>query len=255
MNNILIKSTKELNNQKKFILTQEELSIIRDALDEIFIEGDMLYDTDGGLETYDWDMENIKGDLFNGATKIVFCPDGANYVIKAPITGTITYNNNDEETSVGSYINYYSKCHDKSYCIDEYNLYIEAKKRGIEDFFAYIEEINSPIDERVFLQEKVNSSPFLQSTTLNTLEKSTAENQIEQTILDFIQKNQIVDLYNALEHDADILFTLYDTYSLKQLQKLNQFIKDYNINDLTYNNMGARNDNTICFFDYSGYYE
>lgn len=239
--------------KKQIILTQEEHSIIRNALEEIFIEGGV-YETDNGLELYNWDMENIIGELFSGATKIVFCPQGADYVIKAPIIGALV-NDSIDEDEYDSRIDYYSKSRNETYCVDEYNLYLEAIKRGIEKFFAYTQEITSPIDERVFLQEKVNPFPPLDSNTLNTLVKNTDISQIREAEFQFAREHQILELYNALGCDADVLFVLYDTYPLIELQKLNQFVKDYSINDLTYNNMGVRDDDTLCFFDYSGYYE
>lgn len=239
--------------KKQIVLTQEEHSIIRNALEEIFIEGE-IYETDNGLEVYNWDMDNITGELFSGATKIVFCPQGANYVIKAPIIGALI-NESVDEDEYDSRIDYYSKSRNETYCVDEYNLYLEATKRGIEKFFAYIQEIASPIDERIFLQEKVNPFPPLDSNTLNTLVKNTDKSQVREAEFQFAQEHQILELYNALGCDADVLFVLYDTYPLIELQKLNQFIKDYSINDLTYNNMGVRDDDTLCFFDYSGYYE
>lgn len=241
--------------KKQIIPTQEELSIIKNALEEIFLEGEV-YETDNGLEAYNWDMDNIVGELYSGASKIVFCPQGADYVVKAPITGTLTYENRDEdEDEYDNHIDYYSQSRSETYCVDEYNLYLEATKRGIEKFFAYIQEITSPIDERIFIQEKVNLFPALDSNTLDTLVKNTAKNLISDAEFNFAQEHHILELYYALGCDADILFTLYDIYPLVELQALNNFIKDYDINDLTYNNMGVRDDNTICFFDYSGYYE
>lgn len=241
--------------KKQIIPTQEELSIIKNALEEMFFEGEV-YETDNGLEAYNWDMDNIVGELYSGASKIVFSPYGANYVVKAPITGALVYEDeNDYEYVTGNHIDYYSQSRSETYCIDEYNLYLEATKRGVEKFFAYIEELTSPIEERVFIQEKVNLFPALDSNTLDTLVKNTAKNLIPDAELNFAQEHHILELYNALGYDADILFALYDIYPLVELQALNNFIKDYDINDLTYNNMGIRDDNTICFFDYSGYYE
>lgn len=241
--------------KKQIIPTEEELSIIKNALEEIFFEGEV-YETDNGLEAYNWDMDNIVGELYSGASKIVFSPYGANYVVKAPITGTLTYEDEDDYEYIHSnHIDYYSQSRSETYCVDEYNLYLEATKRGVEKFFAYIQEITSPIDERVFIQEKVNLFPALDSNTLDTLVKNTAKNLISDAELNFAQEHNILELYYALGCDADVLFALYDTYPLVELQALNNFIKDYDINDLTYNNMGVRDDNTICFFDYSGYYE
>ena len=241
------------DTKKQIVLTQEEYSIIRDALEEIFIEGE-IYETDNGLEVYNWDMDNIIGELFSGATKIVFCPQGADYVIKAPIIGALT-NESEDEDEYDNHVDYYSKSRNETYCVDEYNLYLEATKRGIGKFFAYTQEITSPIDERIFLQERINPFPPLDSNTLNTLIKNTDKSQVREAELQFAQEYRILELYKALGYDADVLFALYDTYPLMELQELNQFIKDYSINDLTYNNMGTRNDDTICFFDYSGYYE
>lgn len=242
----------------RYVLSQEERTIINDAVRELYCNGS-LYTRDDSFEDYGWDMEEIKGEIYSGASKIVFCPTEADYVVKMPIKGSITRKNleDEEDEYEEQQIQTYTNCQASTYCIDEYNIYSAAKENQVDNFFAYIEEIASPIDERIFLQEKVESYPLLESSTFTNLIKekssqSTAE--IQNDVSNFVKEKNLLELFIAAQKDFDILFTLYDLYPLEQLQKLNDFIKEQHINDLAYHNLGTRTDGSLCFFDYCGFY-
>lgn len=242
----------------RYALSQEEQAIINNAVRELYCNGS-LYRSDDEFDEYNWDMEEIRGEICSGATKIVFCPTEADYVIKMPVKGTITHKSLENEGSEyeEQEIQTYTNCQASTYCIDEYNIYLAAKENQVDNFFAYIEEITSPIDERIFLQEKVESYPPLESLTFTNLirekgSQSTAD--IQNDVSNFVKEKNLLDLFIAAQKDSDILFTLYDLYPLEQLQKLNNFIKEHHINDLAYHNLGTRTDGSLCFFDYCGFY-
>ena len=182
----------------------------------------------------------------NGISKVVLIFD--NFVLKTPITGCVwqIYDDNDEP------IDDYEFDEDTlfDYCDLEVKLYDLAKKYGVEKFFA--ETIK--IDYYVYMQEKYDYA-FRSCRPDGFVEMKESFYTKGSFNYDrcrlYAANNHLNDIFR-ISKDIDIFISLLCLYSIKELQKLNDFISKFDIDDLHSGNVGWFGNN-LKLIDFSGY--
>lgn len=136
---------------------------------------------------------------------------------------------------------------DKDYCQIEYDIYIRAVKEGVGIFFAETFKL-SP---KVYTQEECDEifEDFLEND--DTLPPRSLNGFSSEDITIYASDNGILRLKSAL---GTTLFRYFlDCYSIHSLQKLNEFLVKYDVNDLHEKNLGWF-DGKLKFFDFCGFH-
>lgn len=242
-------------------VTELDYSVINEVLSQLYDE-----DNEGIFETGDDfysccnSVAYVGGELASGASKVVYMPPLADFVVKVPIAGSIpqVY---DEETD--SYEEgekeYYNGFRTSSYCEDEMFLYEEAKVLGVSEFFPEIVEIDTILDERVFAQEKVTPLYAYDEDLLNSKLKQEVDSKaqsaqasdIRESELKWFEDNMLG--YLGKVSDRDVIFALIEQYGISKVRKLNMLCKLHGINDIEDRNVGVNKNGKIVIFDYSGW--
>lgn len=194
----------------------------------VLYHGDETYlDEDG----YEWS---------NGVSKVcITIPNKT--VLKTSIDGTIQ--DYDWDTGENLEVPIYTTYPD--YCKIEYEIYEAAKAKGLDYFFAEI----LPMGGTVYAQEcyTMTVDDFIFSEEgkdyfADFKRNRPSENEISVEGLDSL----------ADKFDAQTFALFYWTFSTEELIKLQDFLDEYDINDLHAGNIGFFNGD-LKIFDYCGF--
>ena len=193
----------------------EELEAIIN--DEYLYEGSFIEDIEyNNIEYYA---------IYTGASKGVIIPyELSDYVIKIPF----------------NYDDYSDRNYDYNYCDLEYENYLKAIEYGVADFFAEIKPLINIDGFTIYAQARV----------VQGLWNSNKKYQFEDA------KKKISDIYGGdvnSECPTCTIALLIDNYGELKVLDFLIFISEYEINDLTDNNIGLLNGN-IKILDYSGFF-
>lgn len=167
----------------------------------------------------------------SGASKGVFIVQD-DEVIKMPFSKEEVENWEDEGDE-----EYVRADMEVNYCDLEYENYLRAKEEGLEKYFAAIRPIRSIKDVQLYAQEFCECDDFYESSNeSNNLALAVFERSISDVSL-----------------PRDWAGEFVETYGEKELERLYNFIAEYEINDLHNGNVGRKMDGTLCLIDYSGY--
>lgn len=185
--------------------------------DEYLYEGSFIEDIeDNGMEYYA---------IYTGASKGVIIPfDKSDYVIKIPF----------------NYDDYSDEYYGYNYCDLEYENYKKAIECGVADFFAEIKPLININGYTIYAQARV----------VQGLWNSNKKYQFEEA------KKKISDIYGGnveSECPTCTIALLIDNYGELKVLDFLIFISEYDINDLTDNNIGIL-DGNIKILDYSGFF-
>lgn len=161
-----------------------------------------------------------------GAYKIAVIFD--DYVLKKAYTGTA------HMTDDGSMR--YEDDEPEDSCETEVLLYRIAEKRGLERFFAKSEDIGNGIVKQERAEEFVKDREDINS------------NQRSE-VMAFVKQYGLCSLYAA--SNSEVFYWLMQEYSGKELLKLQDFVDEFDIDDLHSYNVGWCNGK-LKLIDYSG---
>lgn len=211
-----------------------------DILDRLFenkFEEVLYYDGVKGSTLNEWIdkhpnlLDNMGLFVSNGCSKICLVPEEGNWVIK---------------------INWGNKYRD--YCHDEVRNYARAEVLGIENFFAKSYELDHNYLYFIEIQEKVKPiedeiSGMFYEYISSGYEKEAFEDEDEYN-------DAVSSGLNDMSEEERLRAVYTDQQDIDEetLQKLIDFVYDYDINDLHEGNIARRlSDGQIVLMDYSGY--
>ena len=169
-----------------------------------------------------------------GCTKLVlFYNDFPDLVIKIPFKGVKNYDDYEDE--------YYYEDFDTDYCALESSNYSKSFSSGINDMFAATYFLANINNIPVYVSEKITCDVILKPS--NALKTATT----------LINKSDF--LVNDSRLNPTTVSVFIKDYGLKKVLKLLKFLEENNINDLHGGNVGFNSNNSICFIDYSGFFE
>lgn len=174
-----------------------------------------------------------------GATKLVIFTK-EDYVIKIPFCGDSDYYN--EEYYYYPFCNAggYDSC-EWNYCEVELDLYKEAVRYGVEEFFLepiFIGFSGLKHNHPIYVQEK--------AIIYEEYDSKHSKEEIEKTG-ELCAEHDLYCFHKAWLTD------FLDYYSLEDLQRLEKFIDDFYISDLHGGNLGYRRNGKPVIIDYAGY--
>lgn len=170
-----------------------------------------------------------------GATKVVLIPMDASFVIKIPFFGEKDWDwDNDPIPYMGAYAPGLEDVEPNNYCELEAELYKEAVKWELEDFFV----------PTVFFGD-VCGLPIYVQPRIHNIKRLAAKDSAYK----------YASIKGSEEFDTDVGANLVEFYNLNDVERLLQFFKHYKINDVdNFRNSGY---DTICgryvFWDYAGF--
>ena len=210
---------------------------ILDKLFENGFEEVLIFDGVKGKSQNKWIDENEElleeMNLFisNGCTKLCLIPTNGDWVIK---------------------INYNSRYRD--YCYDEVRNYNRAEAAGIGEYFAHSYELGKDYKYFIEIQEKVKTSEEDISDKFYSYASSSYDREDfedEETYNDAVEDN-VCDMSD--EERLRAVFEDSDNIDDTTLQKLIDFVDNYEINDLHEGNIAIRpSTGHYVLMDYSGY--
>lgn len=219
-----------------------------DGEEDVVFEDGILEDFCSGHADFSWAC---------GASKVVLIADNDDnsYVLKTAYVG-YAYEPRDEK---GDFIEdadwEFATWDREDDCRIEYLVYRAAVAKGVEHFFA--ETIK--VDGAIYMQEAYHQ-PLAAMSRSEMLYEVSDENRVrfkidgaeyDMTAVDNVaSENGLYDLRDRLGASTFILF--FDRYTVSELQALQQFLLDYDINDLHRNNIGWFYDE-LKFVDYCGF--
>ena len=219
-----------------------------DGEEDVVFENDILEDFCSDRTDFSWAC---------GASKVVLIAhnDDDSYVLKTAYVG-YAYEPKDENGDFIEDADWEFAAWDREDdCRVEYLVYRAAVARGVEHFFA--ETIK--VDGAIYMQEAYQQ-PLAAMSRSEMLYEVSEENrarfkvngsEYDATVVDNVAlENKLVDLRSRLGAATFILF--FDRYTVSELQALQQFIMDYDINDLHRNNIGWFYDE-LKFVDFCGF--
>lgn len=165
------------------------------------------------------DLDNFQ--FFYGETKGVVVVDYLDYVIKFP------FNN-----------------HEGDYCNREFNIYCEAKMRGIEHLFAECARMDDYYDLPVYIMAYCDVNA---DETCYTVEDYFLGN-LDEEEADHLRDTGAVNGYSS-ETVEEFLSNIWDNDDYSAFE---QFCEEFNVNDIHAGNIGHLNNKWVVI-DYSGY--
>ena len=212
----------------------KELAFITENVINFFKENDITEWSDFvyGYE-YDYDgHDSFCGRIEDGASKIVMIPMDKDYVIKIPF-----YGQEDEDEAIpfmGAVSPAIDTNESNDYCALEEVIYNEAVEWGIEDFFV----------PTVFIGDVLGVPIYVQTRITNTRHMTAKENTF---------KYASIKGSNML--DPDIGAQLVEFYALEHIEKLLQFFRVYDVNDVSNFRNGGFDPKfgRHVFWDYAGF--
>lgn len=213
---------------------------------------DALYNN-GALWDYNYNM---------GATKIVI-PYGNKIVFKTSIRGEVNF-----EEDEGSYDDYEEPLflnYSNDYSKKEYEVYLKAKKKGLDKFFVPIEKINNKVYAQEYCSNILSdltctdeisiSKRLYQNRDYYECYPDNDEGRFTRPIVKDLKKLKLEGLLKYFIGYKTIYAFLQD-YTIDEMTKLLSFLEENNINDLNTSNVGYYEENgdwKIKIFDYSGF--
>lgn len=214
-----------------------------DKIMEVLLDSHYTYENDGNQGIYDeypFDElscelrhidENFSFDYTCGASKIVAVLNDV--VLKIPFSG-IAYDydwlgNPLDEPEFKNYADY-----EPNYCEIEAKVYEEAKKIGIEDFFA----------ETIKVNDKVYAQPRFSVDVMDYEDNDDT---------DYRGAAELRKLYRLTQIPLCVFDSWYKTYDSNTLAKFSKFISEHKINDLHEKNIALFSDGKFRLIDYSGF--
>lgn len=198
-------------------------------------------------EVYEEDLLNYSGFGYEcGASKVVIILDDC--VLKTSYSGEVS-ECEDEEGNREITENF------PDYANLEYQLYQAAAEVGLDKFFAK----TSKVDDYVYEQSRVDASIVdlkhdnveLPWGYFHGRNKPRYYNEKDtDKIIEYCEKNGLHKLYFRIKFNA-IRYFLAE-YSIEELKKLNEFLIEYDINDISETNCGWI-DGNLVIFDFCGF--
>ena len=135
------------------------------------------------------------------------------------------------------------KDYESNYCQMEVEIYENAEREGVEEFFApcYFLENFDGAAIYVMARAEVSFDRLYSDLYERFSSEGRAENEIEDMLIDIEDSDEYVDW----------LFPYYSDYD--SFEKFVEFLRNSNINDLHSGNIGYIGDNVVLI-DYSGYF-
>lgn len=202
------------------------------------------YDT-----VYSWGYDIINkyfasSHCLNGVSKMVFILNDSNWVIKIPFNGYfyITWNEEDDwicEKEEWDCFRY--AMNDWDYCNVELEKYKDARKQGLECFFA----------ETKYLCKGMNNHPIYIQEKVIPVNKDTIKRKASNRALKIAGKTSTC-------LSKTWLALAIDFYGNEKVQKFVNYIENIDpeiSQDLHYGNYGYRLDGSPCLLDFSGWNE
>lgn len=179
---------------------------------------------------------------YSGASKVCFIFH--DFVLKMGFAGEaceVEENENLVLRKEEKYLSY--DCVGSKYEFDsmeiEYDLYCEAKRRGLEYFFAETERVS----DNLYVQERADCS-LNESDELYEWGSDASCNEA------IIAEYNLGYLFNLV---GSTVFSLFlDKYTEEELSKLSAFLEEFEINDLHEGNIGFFGEE-LKLFDFCGY--
>ncbi|MBR4890337.1 MAG: hypothetical protein IKU15_03335 [Clostridia bacterium] len=217
---------------------------------EIYQEGlDLLssnsfHYNDNTDRAYEEDLLDYSGfEYRTGASKVVLILDDC--VLKTSFNGTVEFDEDGEEVFVENFPDYAKM---------EYDLYQAAKERGIEFFFAKTTKVNDSIYEQPRVDATISDVRCEEDTLPDDYFPSGQPPYRHignaDAVTDFCEKNGLHKLYFNIKFNAIRYFL--GSYSIEELKKLNDFLTEYDINDISATNCGWI-DGRLVIFDFCGF--
>lgn len=219
---------------EKIISSHDNDEIFWDAVD--VLSGDF-YISDGDIHNIK-ELDDLTAKAWTDYRKDIDCLNGVSKIVlvfkdialKTTVSGEIFW---DDE--IGGYDEDNPIYIETDYCKIEAEIYQEAVARGIEEFFAEVREV----ERGVYAQERCRQTL---SETIDNFAEKYAGYECEEWIRNRFSSRVPVE---ALQY-------WLCTKSIFKIDKLMNFLFEYDINDLHRGNIGWFGDE-IKLFDYSGY--
>lgn len=196
----------------------------------------ILYEDDA-VSDYNW---------ANGVTKVcIVFPEG---VLKTTVSGTARdydYDTGDyyEEPSYDDW--------DDDWCEVEYNVYQAAVEAGVGQFFAETVKVR----EGVYFQERcltMMCDCFYDHKAYKRFGVAEGDDTgLSVEVEEFMEKHDLYALEDKIGRECVTLFAT--SYTGEELEALQKFLYDFDINDLHQSNMGKFADGSFKLFDFCGY--
>lgn len=239
-------------------MTQKELDIINDILDNLEIPSEFGGHTEGEdyyLNSVIDQCEEMGLDWDSGASKFVIFPNDCNYVIKIPMNGAWYYEEEydeeaDEYIDGEDYFEEYSGAYGGcrwDYCNAEVAAYADAKKAGFEDFLAETRYIGKTSDGTpAYVQEKVKVS-----WTYENKEGSKKPSPESSSRADETWEGKFKRFANKYWLGLAI-----DEKTEERVEAFIEFAKNHDCigADMHSQNFGYRADGSVVLLDYSGFW-
>lgn len=164
-----------------------------------------------------------------GSSKLVIIPEHLDFVVKIPFGADIEYVDDGEYYCDPFERAYYpeEREHGWDYCKSEAEYFKLAKKAGVSFFFAKTIYIGSISGVPIYVQEKIDIQESCHSRSCSDKERS---NSREKAIKMGMLRN--------CDFNDDFITELFAYYSDNEVTALFDFIRTYQLNDLTSNNVG-----------------
>lgn len=190
-------------------------------------------------------------DYHSGATKVVF--ELSNLVFKIAFIGDVDYLDEneyeelDDEDKDGyewngwewQQLQPYNREENPNYCNVEARVYQRAVEWGVEDFFA--ETVRIP-NTNVYVQERYEMP--VDDCGMSTLTQLLWDEGVE-----------IIEAYHLGGRNIPTMVASYwfENYTSAQLERLSEFLRAFDINDLHSGNIAVFPDGSVKIIDYSGF--
>ena len=217
------------------IITKDDMATIVDIVTKFF--------EDNGIESWegfcygdDFDGAADGYEVRTGASKVVFIPDGARYVIKIPYYGQVDDWDGNSVPYQGAFSPEIDTENTNDYCELEAAIYDEAVDWGLQDFFVPTTWVCDIGHIPVYVQPRIHPIRH----------RPTEENTFKYA-----------SVKGSDEFDSDVGACLVDFYALPHIEKLLEFFKFYRINDVDNFRNGGYDTGLQrhVFWDYAGFQE
>ena len=223
------------------------------------LSGDLPYCEDEGLyceedyeeQFYDLDKTGLFEEIRTGATKV--CVLLRAFVLKAGFTSEMVYDDCDEYEDERDEFDYYRQERDGiDYCELEAQVYEEAVKEGLEEFFAETVQVADKVYAQEYCERTIDEDYY--DGDCKNMWTSFAASDYACRKLGFNKWGEYCDPNTAPAVIPEIVLYYWVTggKSWTQLRRLAKFLSRHHINDLHRGNIGWVNGE-LKLFDYSGY--
>lgn len=215
------------------IITKDDMATIVNIVTNFF-DNNGIESWEGFCYGDDFDGAAGSYEIRTGASKVVFIPDGAQYVIKIPYYGQTDDWDGNSIPYQGAFSPEIDTDNTNDYCELEAAIYDEAVDWGLQDFFVPTTWICDIRCVPIYVQPRVQ--PLYRKTTEDNTYK-------------------YASIKGSDEFDSDVGASLVEFYTLPHIEKLLQFLKYYQINDVdNFRNGGFDNvTKRHVFWDYAGF--